>query len=66
MGRITFLIRKRQLRFYGHVVRFRGDDSAHRILTSKDSAGWKRRHGRPRASCLSQLENFKEMVDERA
>ena len=55
MGRVTCLIRERQLRFYGHVVRFPNVDPAHRILTAKDPGDWKRRRGRPRASWLAQL-----------
>ena len=41
-------IRKRQLRFYGHVLRIPDDDPAYRILSVKDPAGWNRRQGRPR------------------
>ena len=37
MSRVTCLIRERQLRFYGHVVRFPMDDPAHRILNAKES-----------------------------
>ena len=55
MGRVTCLIRERQLRFYGHVVRFPMDDPAHRILYAKDPAGWNRRRGRPKLSWLAQL-----------
>ena len=35
MSRVTCLIWERQLRFYGHVVRFPMDDPAHRILNAK-------------------------------
>ena len=55
MGRVTCLIRERQLRFYGHVVRFPLDDPAHRILNARDPAGWTRRRGRPNLSWLAQL-----------
>ena len=52
MSRVTCLIRERQLRFYGHVVRFPMDDPARRILTlppkaviltAMDPAEWNRR-----------------------
>ena len=39
MGRVTCLIRERQLRFYWYVVRFPEGGPAHQILTSKDLAG---------------------------
>ena len=54
MSRVTCLIRERQLRFYGHVVRFPMDDPAHRILNAKDPVKWNRRRGRPN-SWLAQL-----------
>ena len=53
MSRVTCLIRERQLRFYGHVVRFPMDDPAHRILNAKDPVGWNRRRGRPNSSWLA-------------
>ena len=55
MGRVSCLIRERQLRFYGHVVRFPGDDPAHRILSARDPVGWRRPVGSPRASWMRQL-----------
>ena len=54
MSRVTCLIRERQLRFYGHVVRFPMDDPAHRILNVKDPVEWTRRRGRPYSSWLAQ------------
>ena len=57
MGRVTCLIRERQLRFYGHVVRLPSEDPAHRILNARDPAGWNRRRGRPNLSWLAQLSN---------
>ena len=58
MGRVTCLIRERQLRFYGHVVRFPTSDPAYQILTCKDPRGWTRPRGRPRASWLRQLGTY--------
>ena len=58
MGRITCLIRERQLRFYGHVARFPPVDPAHRILAARDPVGWTRPVGRPRASWLGQLRGY--------
>ena len=55
MSRVTCLIRERQLRFYGHVVRFPMDDPAHRILNAKDPVEWNRRRGRPNSSWLAHL-----------
>ena len=55
MGRVSCLIRERQLRFYGHVVRFPEEDPAYRILLARDPLGWGRPTGRPRASWLRQL-----------
>ncbi len=50
MGRVTCLVRERQLRFYGHVARFPACDPVNRILSAKDPVGWRRPMGRPRAS----------------
>ena len=47
---------ERQLRFYGHVVRFPPSDPANRILSAPDPRGWRRPTGRPRARWLEQLE----------
>ena len=40
---------------YGHVTRFPEMDTAHRILSARDPAGWRCPPGRPRASWLRQL-----------
>ena len=48
MGKATCLIRERQLRFYGHLVRFPLDDPTHRILSVEDPSDWVRPVGRPR------------------
>ena len=48
-------MRERQLRFYGHVVRFPMEDPAHCIITAKDPVEWNRRRGRPNSSWLAQL-----------
>ena len=47
MSRVTCLIRERQLRFYGYVVRFPMDDPANRILNANDPAEWNRRRAVP-------------------
>ena len=54
LSRVTCLMRERQLRFYGHVVRVPMDDPAHRILNAEDPVEWDRRRGRPN-SWLAQL-----------
>jgi hypothetical protein len=57
MGRVTCLIRERQLRFYGHVARFPECDPVNRILSARDPVGWVRPRGRPRASWMRQLQS---------
>ena len=47
MSRVTCWIRERQLRFYGHVVRFPMDDPAHPILNAKDRVEWNNQRGVP-------------------
>ncbi len=47
MGRVTCLVRERQLRFYGH---FPACDPANGIMSARDPVGWRRPVGRPRAS----------------
>lgn len=41
---------KRQLQLYGYVARFLEADLAHRVLSVRDSPGWRRPRGRPRGS----------------
>ena len=55
MSRGTYLMRERQLRFCGHVVRFPMDDPAYRILNAKAPAECNRRRGRPNLLWLAQL-----------
>jgi hypothetical protein len=54
----TCIIRERQMRLYGHVARFPGEDPVHRILSARDPRGWVRPVGRPRSSWLSQMNGY--------
>ena len=56
MSCVTCQIRLRQLRNYGHVMRFPPTDPAHRILCAGEPRGWRRPVGRPRKRWLEQLE----------
>ena len=53
---------ERQLRFYGHVVRYPPEDPANRILSATNPRGWKRPVGKPRARWLEQLGSHLEDV----
>ena len=39
---VTFIVRERQLRLYGHVARFPDADPAHQILSARESREWRR------------------------
>jgi len=54
MSCVTCLIRLRQLRSFGHVMRFPPTDPANRILSAGEPRGWRRPTGRKR--WLEQLE----------
>ena len=56
MSCVTCQIRLRQLRSFGHVMRFPPTDPANKILCAGDPKGWKRPVGRPRKRWLEQLE----------
>ena len=56
MSCVTCLIRLRQLRSFGHVMRFPPTDPANKILCAGEPKGWTRRDGRPRKRWLEQLE----------
>ena len=56
MSCVTCQIRLRQLRSFGHVMRFPPTDPAFRILSAGEPKGWKRPQGRPRKRWLEQLE----------
>ncbi|KAG2466079.1 5HT3A protein, partial [Polypterus senegalus] len=56
MRHITCTVRERQLRHYGHVVRFPEGDPTHRILIVGDLNGRTRPRGRLRDNWLLQLE----------
>ena len=49
-------IRLRQLRSFGHVMRFPASDPAYRILSASEPRGWRRPRKRPRKRWLEQLE----------
>ena len=52
----TCLVRKHQLRLYGHVAHFPQADPAHQILSARDPHAWRMPMGRPRASWLQQVD----------
>ena len=57
MSCVTCQIRLRQLRSFGHVMRFPPTDPANKILCAGEPKGWTRRDGRPRKRWLvEQLE----------
>ena len=59
---VTCIVRERQLRLYGHVARFPDADPANQILSAREPREWRRPMGRPRASCLQQIDqHLKEM-----
>ena len=59
---VTCIVRKHQLRLYGHVARFPDADRAHQILSVREPRECRRPMGRPRASWLQQIDqHLKEM-----
>ena len=56
MSCVTCQIRLRQLRSFGHVMRFPSSDPANKILSAGEPKGWRRPAGRPRKRWLEQLE----------
>ena len=52
---ISCMVRERQLRLYGHVVRLPEADPAHQVVSTEDNREWVRRVGRPRNSWLKQI-----------
>ena len=58
LRQVTCIVRERQLRLYGHVVRLPAEDPAHRILSCRDPRGWTMPRGRPQASWLRQVEAY--------
>ena len=50
LRQVTYIIRERQLRIYGHVARLPGEDPANLILQYRDPSGWTIPRGRPHAS----------------
>ena len=55
---LRVLVRERQLRLFGHVVRLPAEDTAHLILSCRDSRGWTMSRGRSQASCLRQVKAY--------
>ncbi len=53
---ITWAVRQRQLRLYGHVARFPEADPAHQVVSARDNPEWRRPRGRPRNSWLEQVD----------
>ena len=55
---VTCMIRERQLRLFGHVARFPGNDPAARVLSAREPTRWVRPRGRPHASWLQQIDRY--------
>ncbi|XP_069995970.1 uncharacterized protein [Penaeus vannamei] len=49
---VTWTIRDRQLRVYGHLTRFPQDDPAHQVVSVRDNPGWRR----PRKLWIGQID----------
>jgi len=47
---------ERQLRLYGHMAHFPDADTAHQILSARESREWRRSMSRPRTSWLQQVD----------
>ena len=62
MSCVVCSVRLRQLRSFGHVMRFPPSDPANRILSAGEPKGWRRPKGRPRKRWLEQLPEFLEGV----
>ncbi len=53
---ITWTVRQRQLRLYGHVAHYHKADPAHRVVSVRDNSEWRRLRGRPRNLWLEQVD----------
>ena len=59
---VTCIVRKRQLRLYGHVARFPDTDPTHQILSAREPRECRRPMGQPRALWLQLVDqHLKEM-----
>ena len=59
---VTCIVHEHQLWLSGHVACFPVTDPAHQILSAREPREWRRPMGRPRASCLQQVDqHLKEM-----
>ena len=58
LGQVSFIVRERQLRLYGHVARFPAEDPAHRILSCRGPCGLTMPMGRPQASLLHHVVSY--------
>ncbi len=63
MSPVTYLIRERQLRLFGHVARYHESDPAYQALFAEDPDGWKRPVGRPHASWSQQVGRYLSEMD---
>ena len=52
---ISCMVRERQLRLYGHVVRLPDSDPAHQVVSVQDNPEWRRNPGRPRDTWLRKV-----------
>ncbi len=52
---VTCMIRKRQLRLFGHVARFPESDPVRRVIPKEVSRDWRRPRGRPPVSWLQRI-----------
>ena len=55
---ITSLVRQRQLRLYGHVVRYLESDPVYLVVSEKGNPSRRRPRGRPQKSWLRQVDAF--------
>ncbi len=55
---VTWTVRQRQLRVYGHGARYPEADPAHQVVSVRDNPEWRRPRGRPRNSWLEQVDRL--------
>ncbi len=53
---VTWTVRQRKIRLYGHVARYPEADPAHRVVSVRDNPEWRRPRGPPRNSWLEQVD----------
>ena len=56
MRYVTFTIRERQLRLFGHFARLPEADPARQVLYTREPTNWRRRRGRAGACWVEQMD----------